>query len=71
MTSLRTEIMNATWGRGRKMRSAEIVMAIINDPTKTDPLAAIVYKRLSDARRLMNKKKDRLQQAMRAFELMK
>ena len=53
------------------MRCGEIVMSIINEPTKTNPLAAIVYKRLFDARRLMNRKKDRLQQAMRAFVLMK
>ena len=71
MANLRTEVMNATWGRGRKMRCAEMVMAIINDPTKTDPLAAIVFKRLSDARRLLNKKKERLQQALRSFEIMR
>ncbi len=46
-------------------------MAIINGPTKIEPLAAIVFKRLSDARRLLNKKKERLQQAVRTFELMK
>ena len=53
------------------MRCVELIMPIINDPTETDPLATIVYKRLSDARRPMNKKKDRLHQAMRAFEPMK
>ena len=71
MANLRVEVMNATWGRGRKMRCAEMVMAIINDPTKTGPLAAIVCKRLSDARRLMNKNKGRLQQAIHTYELMK
>ena len=48
----------------------EMVMAISNDPTKTDALAAIVFQRLSDARRLTNKKKEMLQQAVRAFKLM-
>ena len=58
MANLRVEVMNATWGRGRKMRCAEMVMAIISAPTKIDPLAAIVYKRLSNARRHMNTKKE-------------
>ena len=71
LANLRSEVINAIWGRGRKLRSAEMVTAIINDPTKTDPLAAIVYKRLSDARRLMKKKKSRLQQAMRVFEMIR
>ena len=34
-------------------------------------MAAMVYKRLSDARRFMNKKKDRLQSAMHTFKPMR
>ena len=71
LVNVKAEAMHAGWGRGRRMRSAEMVMAVINDPTKTDPLAAMINKRLSDARRLMNKRKDRLHAAMRTFELMK
>ena len=58
-------------GRGRKLQSTEMVMAVINDPTRIDPLAAMVYKRLSDARRLMQKNKERLRFAIHTFELMK
>ena len=71
LASLKAEVTHAIWGKRRKMRSAEMVMAVINDPTKTDPLAAMIFKRLSDASRLMNKKKERLQSALRTFELMK
>ena len=42
LAALRAEVMNAIWGKGRKLRSAEMVMAVINNPTRTDPLAAIV-----------------------------
>ena len=52
---LRTDVINAIWGRGRKIQAAEVALAILNGPTKTDPLAAILFKRLSDARRLMAK----------------
>ena len=48
-----------------------MVLAILNDPTLTDPLAAIVYKRLSDARRLMNKSNERLLLAQHTFEFIK
>ena len=58
------------WGNGRKMRAPEIVLAVLNDPTKTDPLASIVYKRLADARRLLNKSPNRLHFAIHTFESM-
>ena len=57
LVNLKAEVMHAIWGKGRRLRSAEMVLAVINDPTKTDPLAAMIFKRLSDARRLMNKRK--------------
>ena len=71
LVNLKAEVMHAIWGKGRRLRSVEMVLAVINDPTKTDPLAAMILKRLSDARRLMNKRKDRLQAAMRTFDLMR
>ena len=48
-----------------------MVLAILNDPTMTDPLAAMVYKRLTDARRLMNKNNERLLLAQHAFGFIK
>ncbi len=52
---LRASTINAIWGRGRQRRSREIVLAVLNDAARTDPLAAMVYRRLDDARRLMAK----------------
>ena len=71
LASLRSEILKAIWGKGRKMKSLEMVLAILNDPTLTDPLAALVYNRLSDARRLMNKSNERLLLAQHTFEFIK
>ncbi len=69
MDGLRTSITNAVWGRGRRMRCKEILFAVLNDPIRTDPLAAIIFKRLDDTRRLMHKKPQRMLIAMHAFEL--
>ena len=53
------------------MRSNESVSAILRDPTRTGSLAAIVYKRLSDARRLMKKRASRFHFVLRTCELIK
>ena len=68
-TRLRTQTLNAIWGQGRKMRCPEIVLGIINDPTRIDPIAAITFKRISDARRLMRKSHRRLHLAIHTFEV--
>ena len=47
-----------------------MAMAIINDPTLVDPLSAIIFKRLSDARRLMRKDPRRLNRAIHTYELL-
>ena len=52
------------WGKGRKMRAPEIVLSMIKDPIRAGPLAAIDYKHLNDARRLMRKSKARLDKAI-------
>ena len=69
--SLRGEILRAVWGKGRKLRAPEIVLGVLHDPTRADPLGAIVYKRLADARRLMRKDAGRLHRAIHTFELTK
>ena len=53
------------------MRSPEMVLATLNGPTTTDPLAAIVYKWLSDARRRMNKSNKTLVLAQQTFDFIK
>ena len=70
LNALRSETLNAIWGKGRKMRALEIALSILNDPIRTDRLAAIVYKRLNDARRLLQNSEDRLRKAISAFQLM-
>ncbi len=69
LDGLRTAITNAVWGRGRRLRCKEIVLAVLADPVRTDPLAAIVYKRLNDARRLMQKDPRRLHMATHVYWL--
>ena len=71
LTQLKSEVLRTAWGEGRKLRSTEIVLAILNHPTRIDPLAAIVYRRLSDARRLMKKCQNRFHFALHTYELMK
>ncbi len=66
---LRSSVTNAVWGKGRKQRSREIVLAIINDATRTDPLAAVVYRRLDDARRLMRKNPQRYMYARHLHDI--
>ena len=65
LAHLRTQVIKAIWGKGRRMRCPEIVLGVLNDQTRTDPMAAIIYKRLADARRILNKDKDRLRKALR------
>ena len=69
--TLKTEVLKAIWGKGRKLRSPEMVLAVINNPTRADPLGALVYKRLSDARRLLNKNQGRLHRAIHTYEMQK
>ncbi len=47
------------------------MFAALNSPVKTDPLAAIVFRRLGDTRRLMRKRPERMLMAMHVFELTK
>ncbi len=58
LDGLRTSTLNTIWGKHRKQRWREIVMAILHDPVKTDPLAAMVFRRFDDARQLMRKSRD-------------
>ncbi len=71
LDGLRTSTINAIWGKNRKQRSREVVLAVLNDATKTDPLAAMVFRRLEDARRLMKKDWNRYLYARHVFELTK
>ncbi len=71
LDGLRASTLNAIWGKNRKQRAREIVLAILNDPVKTDPLAAMVYRRLDNARRLFKKDHNRYLFACHLYELTK
>ncbi len=57
-------VVAALWGRRRKMRAKEMVLAVLHDPTKVDPMASMLYKRLLDARRALRRSECRLHHAM-------
>ena len=52
---LLTATIGALWGANRLMRCPEIVVGLIFNPVRADPLSAITYRALSDQRRLLNK----------------
>ncbi len=52
-------VVTALWGPRRKLRSREIVLGTLHDPTRVDPVSSIIYKRFSDARRAMLRSEDR------------
>ena len=64
-------MLRAIWGIERKLRCLGIVLGIVNDSLRTDPLAAIVFRRLSDARRIMRKSKERQKKAIEVFSKVK
>jgi len=50
---MRAASVNCT-GRWDTMRCPEVIVAILNNPVRADPVAAICYRGLCDARRLMS-----------------
>ena len=40
LTTLRGQVLKAVWGNCRKLRSVEVALVVLNDPSTTDPLAA-------------------------------
>ena len=67
VNQFRTQVIQAIWGQGRKIRAQSIVLGVLKDSVRTDPLAAMIYERPVGARRLM-KNKDRLHFAIHTFE---
>ena len=58
---LRGRIMKCLWGSSSKMRCREIVLAVLNDPTKVDPHSSSAFRAFVDARRMIRKNPQRLQ----------
>ncbi len=63
-------IVNALRGRRRKLRSREIVLAVLHEPTKVDPASTMVYKRFVDARRVFLRSESRHNHAIHTSELL-
>ncbi len=63
-------IVTALWGKKRKLRSKEIILAVLHDPTRVDPVASMVFRRLLDARRALKQSQMRHQYAVHVNELM-
>ena len=57
------------WGTSSKLRCAELVLAMLHDPTKVDPTYANAYRGIMDARRMLRKSPARLKQFIEACEL--
>ena len=58
---LRGRIMKCIWGNSSKMRCREVVMAILNDPTKVDPHSCSAHRAFVDGRRMLRKNPQRFQ----------
>ncbi len=63
-------VVAALWGKRRIMRSKEIVLSILHDPSRVDLAASLAYKRLHDARRTLRRSEERLNRAIHVNELL-
>ena len=61
-------VVDALWGNSREMRSKEIVLGILCDPTRIDPTSSMLYRRLLDARRMFLKDSSKLHMAIHVNE---
>ena len=55
LNTLKTEVIRTVWGKRREMRCAEIVLGVLHDCTDLDPLKAMAWTTINNARRLMQK----------------
>ena len=56
---LRTKAMQCLWGKSGKLRCVEVVIGILQDPTKVDHAFAASYRSILDARRMILKSPQR------------
>ena len=64
---LRSSTVNCVWGTTSKNRCIEVVLGILNDPTRVDHTLAPVARTVSDARRMLRKNEDRYSQTQEIF----
>ena len=55
---LRTAVILSIWGTRKLMRCPEVVVGILFNPVRADPTSAIVYRNLTDLRRLLGRSAD-------------
>ena len=67
MCAARTHVMYAVWGIKRKARVTEVVLGLVNDPIKIEPMCATVFKELKDVRRMLINNSDLKEQATRVL----
>ena len=61
-TRFRSKALRCIWGSSSKMRCMEVVVGVLNDPTKVDHYYAAAYRSILDARRMLLKSSARYDQ---------
>jgi len=51
----RTACARGQWGKGRATRCLEVLLAVLSNPVRADPVSAIAYRGICDVRRLISK----------------
>ena len=65
--TLRSSTVNCVWGSTSKNRCIEVVLGILNDPTRVDHTFASVLRTIGEARRMLRKIEGRYSQAQMIF----
>ena len=63
IATLTTDILKVFWGKTRQLRSKEVVLGLIYEAADYHPLSAMVWNTRANARRMMIKDPDIMQQA--------
>ena len=63
--------MVCSWGTASKLRCAEIVVGILNDPTRIDHMLAAHSRAFIDARRMLMKSQERMDRLITDLKLYK
>ena len=59
VSQMRSKAMTCYWGNTSKMRCTEIILAVLNDPTRIDQQYASLFRSFHDARRVTRKSRKR------------
>ena len=56
---LKAQMLNLTWGKNKRMRCTEVVVAVLNCPTKVDPTYASALRTFTTANRMLRRGQER------------